>query len=191
MVSICTQPPAIEPVTVEEARAHLRVDGAEEDAMIGALITAARVHLESATRRVFITQGWSVFLDQWPISGVVALPVSPVQTVDAVKVYGDDDAATLVDPDIYGVDPGSRPRLRPRAAAGWPLPGRALRGIEIQLTAGFGDTAPAVPAPIRLAILQLVAHWFEQREPAALGDPVHEVPRMVRALVDPYRALAL
>ncbi|WP_170984396.1 head-tail connector protein [Rhodoligotrophos defluvii] len=191
MMSVPNSPPAVEPVSLEQARGHLRVDGAFEDELIAALITSARIHLEIATRRIFITQGWSVFLDDWPKDGIITLPIRPVQTVDRVLVYGDDGEPELVDPAIYVADTGVLPRLKPRTGKQWPRPERAFRGIEIEVTAGYGDEPETVPATLRQAILQLVAHWYENREPVGLGDQPFELPAMIKALIAPYRVLAL
>ena len=69
-------------------------------------------------------------------------------------------------------------------------PGAAFNGIEIDLTAGYGPDGEDVPAPLRMAILQLVAQWHETREPVAFGA-VAEVPASVAALTAPYRVVAL
>ncbi|PQV50975.1 head-tail connector protein [Paraburkholderia sp. BL21I4N1] len=61
-----TQAPAEEPVTVDEAKLHLRVTDSGEDALIAMLISAARVHAENVCRRVFVTQKWDLFLDAFP-----------------------------------------------------------------------------------------------------------------------------
>ncbi|MFD1556029.1 head-tail connector protein [Paraburkholderia silviterrae] len=61
-----TQAPAEEPVTLEEAKLHLRVIDSSEDALISLLITAARAHAENVCRRVFVTQKWDLFLDAFP-----------------------------------------------------------------------------------------------------------------------------
>lgn len=61
-----TQAPAAEPVTLDEAKLHLRVMGYSEDALISTLISAARIHAENVCRRVFVTQKWDLFLDAFP-----------------------------------------------------------------------------------------------------------------------------
>ncbi|KVF09654.1 hypothetical protein WJ05_17680 [Burkholderia vietnamiensis] len=61
-----TQAPAEEPVTLEEAKLHLRVIDSSEDTLISLLISAARVHAENVCRRVFVTQKWDLFLDAFP-----------------------------------------------------------------------------------------------------------------------------
>jgi len=50
-----------------------------------------------------------------------------------------------------------------------PAPDAVAQGVAIEFTAGFGHTAADVPAPIRQALLLLIAHWFENREPAITG----------------------
>lgn len=61
-----TTAPTTEPVTLAEAKAHLRVDVADDDLLITNLITAARVHAENVCRRAFVTQKWDLYLDSFP-----------------------------------------------------------------------------------------------------------------------------
>ncbi|MGQ0485725.1 MAG: head-tail connector protein [Hyphomicrobiales bacterium] len=164
MPSILTTPPAIEPISLAEAKAHLRVAHADEDVLIGRLIVAARRQAEAQTGLLLISQGWSHFRDDWPEDGSVELPQSPVIALGSIKVYGEDDVATVIDPAHYYIDRHSRPaRLLLRGSRVWARPGRIGNGIEIALTAGFGAAATDVPEPLRQAILQLAAHWYEHR----------------------------
>ncbi len=164
MPSILTTPPALEPVSLAEAKAHLRISHADEDATIGKLIVAARRQAEAQTGLLLIAQGWSHFRDDWPDDGEVALPLAPVIGLGNIKVYGEDDIAATIDPAHYYVDRLSRPaRLLLRGSRVWARPGRIGNGIEIALTAGFGTAATDVPEQLRQAILQLAAHWYEHR----------------------------
>ena len=52
-------------------------------------------------------------------------------------------------------------------------PARLLNAFEVAFTAGYGDEASDVPAPIRHALKLLVAHWFEHREPVVVGAAPH------------------
>jgi uncharacterized phiE125 gp8 family phage protein len=183
MPSIQTTPPAAEPVSLAEAKAHLRIGHADEDAFISRLIIAARRHLESQTGLAFMTQSWSCFRDAWPETPGVDIPVMPVQAVVDVKVYGDDDEAAVIDAAHYYLDAASRPpRLMRRASRIWPAPGRIGNGIEIAVTAGFGAASGDVPEPLRQALLQLVAHWYGHR-----GDTAGPLPLDIATLIAPFR----
>lgn len=179
--------PLDEPVTLDEARAHLRLDVSDEDGLLTALLTAARAVLEAETRRAFITQGWRLVLDAWP-GATVALPLAPVSAVTAVTL-NDADGPRIVATSLYetALD-GDSPRLTP--LAGWPQPTRRVGGIAIDFTAGYGG-ADTVPAPLKQAILLLAAHWFENREPVTLGEIAEALPLSVAALVAPYRRVHL
>ena len=59
-------PPTVEPVTTVEAKAHMRVDIADDDTLIAAYIKAARVNLELITGRRFMTQTWTYYMDRFP-----------------------------------------------------------------------------------------------------------------------------
>lgn len=201
MQPILIAPPAAEPVTLAEARAWLRVDTNDEDAAIASLISAARMLVESATRRALVTQGWRVMLDAWPAGGgeggwsilttrpsatpsEIVIPLAPVQSVSAVRVY---DAAgqpqTLALATYRLVGAPERARLVFLAQP--PHPGAAAGGIEIDLVAGYGDP-PDTPAALRHAILALVSWWFDNRGDVASTD-AGSLPPRAAALVAPFR----
>lgn len=59
-------PPAEEPLSLAEAKLHLRVDFSDEDALISALISAARQAAETITARQLVTARWKYILDAFP-----------------------------------------------------------------------------------------------------------------------------
>ena len=192
MALVLTSPPAVEPVSLSEAKAHMRVDGTEEDALITALILAARQHLETWLARALITQSWRLALDAWPSSSAVDLPLSPLQSVDAVETYDADNVATPVPVSEYFVDIFSEPpRVVRTSGDAWPVPGRPANGVEVRFTAGYGDAASDVPQPLRQALHLLIAHWFERREPVPADGGAVLVPIGVAALLSPYRRVRL
>lgn len=183
MVAILTAPPMAEPVTRDEAKAHARIDGTAEDAKVDALIVAARMEVENRTGRALVTQKWRIVRDRVPPDGVMRLAPGPVRTVDAVTVYGDDGMPQRLSAVAYQADTASSPgRLRLSGALG----GRAMNGVEVDLTCGYGEPH-AVPAPLKQAVLMLVAHWFEEREAASVGAVTGAVAAAVAALTAPYR----
>lgn len=186
MDAIILDGPAVEPVTLAEAKAFLRLDGTDEDDLVGALITAARLTVERAARITLIRQTWRVTLTRWPAARVLRLPIAPVSAVVAARVVDASGTATL---------PAGTCRLRPDdgsllsvdpAAAG---PGEGGR-IEIDLQCGFGPDAGAVPETLKLAIRRLVAEWFENRGDEAPRTGL-ALPSGVAALLAPYRRARL
>jgi uncharacterized phiE125 gp8 family phage protein len=102
-------PPAVEPVTLADARLHLKVDTTDDDALITRLITAARARAEWHTGRALNTQRWILWLDAWPPRGIIEIPLPSLQSVTSVTVYAPDDSATMLDPATYQVDAESAP----------------------------------------------------------------------------------
>ena len=184
--------PEVEPVSLAEAKAHLRIDGTAEDTLVASLIVTSRLHVEAALGLALITQGWSYFLDDWPPGREVALPLRPVQSVTALRLYAADESLQTVPAETYLLDGVGPPaRIVRRTASSWPRPTRPANGIEIAFIAGYGAAAQDVPAPIRQAILLLVAHWHEHREPVDIGAASVRVPPMVGELLQPYRIVRL
>lgn len=191
MPLVMTSPPAAEPVTVADAKAHMRIDTDAEDVLIGSLLLTSRLHIETALSLALITQSWTLTLDRWPRGVEVDMPLAPLRSVDEVRVKdARGDAAEIPDQN-YLVDLASRPPRLVWNNCAPPLPGLAANGIEIDLTAGFGDTADSVPAPLKHAILMLTAHWYEHRDPQEIGTAGARIPDAVGDLINPFRTIRL
>lgn len=175
-------PPATEPITLTQAKAHLRIDTADDDALISALITAARARAEWHTGRALITQSWIQWFDAWPRAGVLEIALPPLQSVASITTYARDGASSTLDPSHYSVDlAGNRIALRCVA----PANPRAINALAVAISAGYGD-AVDVPEALKQAILQLTAFLYEHR-----GEAPAELPQDALALLAPYRVLKL
>ena len=175
--------PAVEPVTLAEAKAHMRIDAADEDDLIGALVAAARVAAETEIRRVMIEQSWRAFIEIWPAPGI-ELPVQPALSVDAVRSIDADGAATVLDPGDYAFDAADGTVALKNAVAG-------TDHHEIDFRAGYGASGDDVPEPLRQAILMLATHWHEHRSAVGDSDAAANTPLAYRELIAPYRRMAL
>ena len=188
MSSILLTAPAVEPLSLAEAKAFLRVEHADDDDVIAALISASRIHVEAQTRRALITQNWRLTIDNWPADGRLKVAPAPLRELAAARVYDVGGAAHPIDTNSFVVDAGASVL----AFAPWalPPPGRIAAGIELDVVAGYGDAASDVPEPLRQAIRMLTAHWYDNRGLAASGAGAI-LPMTVAALIAPYRMLSL
>ena len=176
--------PAVEPITIDEAKLHLRVDSGDDNALIVALITTARELAERETKRAFITQTWEMFLDVAP--HIIEIPKPPLQlTGVSIKVLDSDGEESLVDPDDYMVDASqnSYGRIMPNLGSTWPYH-RGFASFIVEFKAGYGNAATDVPAPLKQAILQLIAHLYENRESS-------DIPGGVKMLLWPFKILRI
>ncbi len=191
MSSILLTPPAVEPVTLAEAKAYLRVEHDDDDDVISALIAAARIHVEAQTRRALITQTWRLRRDVWPGDGRIEVVPAPLGRLLAARIYDAAGAPHAIDLAAFSADGAAAPGLVAFVPGSLPPPGRAAAGIEIDVEVGYGDAPADVPEPLRQAIRLLVAHWYENRGLIALGQTVAVLPATVAAMIAPYRVLSL
>ncbi len=192
MALVRTSAPEVPPVTLSDAKAHLRVDGSDEDALISWLIETATAHIEHGYGLALITQGVTIIRDDWPDSWFVELPLTPVQSVSSITVFEADGGGIAFDAGHWFTDTISHPpRIVLHGTAPWPQPGRRANGIEIAVMAGYGDVPADVPEPVRHALLLLVAQWFEQREPVSMDAAPNEIPDSVSTLLNPFRPVRL
>lgn len=189
MSSILLSGPAVEPVSLDEAKAFLRVEHDDDDDVIAALIAGARVHVEAQTRRALIVQSWRLVRDAWPADGRVPIMPVPLREITAARVYRLDGTTQALDVSGLAVDASAVPAVAAFDAP--PAPGRVVGGVELDIEVGYGEAADDVPADLRQAIRLLVAHWYENRGLIALGQPVSVLPASVAAILSPYRALSL
>ncbi|MBP7619366.1 MAG: hypothetical protein KA745_00240 [Gemmatimonadales bacterium] len=189
----CITPPdpAAPLVSVEAAKVWLRVSGHEEDDLIAGLVASAVGHLDGWTGilgRALAPQVWELTLEELP-PGAIDLPLGPVMSVASLAWQDAAGALHALDASAWRlVAPGMvRGRVVPVAA--WPWPAEAV-GVVVRWEAGEG-----CPAPVRTAILMLVAHGYANREAVGVGgtgaQAQIEVPLGVAALIAPWRVTAL
>lgn len=191
MPSILLTPPALEPVSLADAKLFLRVAHDDDDDVIAALIAAARVHVEAQTRRALISQTWRLVRDLWPAAGRLPVLPAPLQAVSAIRLFDADGAPHLLDADDFDIDAVSAPAVLAFGRGAPRAPGRLTAGIEIDIAAGYGDAAEDVPEPLRQAIRMLAAHWYENRGVMAASGEIAAMPASVASLIAPFRVLSL
>lgn len=203
-----TSPPAIEPVTVIDAKAYSRIIDNSEDTLTALLITAARRYAEAYTGRSFITQSWRQVLDTFPGRGsfswsdylstfslpdnAILLDRGDVQTVSSITYLSMTGATLTASPSTYIADlSGSPARITPVFGQIWPadvMP--QIASVKVDYVAGYGATADLVPEGIRQWILMRVATMYENREEVALLNRgrIQDLP-FVDSLLAPYSVL--
>ena len=188
MSGILVTAPAIEPVSLAEAKAFLRIEHDDDDDVIAALIAGARIYVEAQTRRALMTQSWRLTRDAWPQTGRIAVRPAPLQSLEAARVHDGEGEPIELDTEGFFVDAaGSELVFAPWAM---PQPGRVAAGIEFDVTLGYGDAAVDVPEPLRQAVRLLAGHWYENRGLVSPGAaPL--LPMTVPALLSPYRMVSL
>lgn len=166
------------PVTLQDAKAHMRITANDDDIYISYLIKAARQWVEEYTGRKLITQTVTRYLDDWPDENYIDLPYGGLQSVTSIKYTDSDGDQSTWSSGDYIVETGSneaRSRGRVVLAYDETYPTDVLypsNPIEIIYVCGYGATKGHVPATIRQAIMILVSEWYENRE------PYHNIPFM-------------
>ncbi len=178
--------PSIEPISLIEAKAWLRLDTSDEDGLVTALITAARLAIEAASRRFMITQTWRLVMDVWPVGGIVKVQLSPFQALIGARSFDMYNNVTTYDPTAFYIDKASEPARILAANYIAPVTGRPFAGIELDVVLGYGANNTDVPQPLRQAMLLLVALWFENRGDG-IGGAGEALPPDIHALIAPYK----
>ena len=179
-------PPAVEPVSLATAKAHLREVGTDQDDLIAIYIEAARRHVEQTSGVGCITQEWQLVLDEFPDDGL-RLPGYPLESVQSIAYIDPDGLAQSITIADLVVDTASRPGMVYNPA-GWPATKDREGVVTIDYTLGFGGTDDTVPADLRNAILLLVGDLFENRQ-GQQKETLADNPA-VASLLWPYRVMS-
>jgi hypothetical protein len=198
--------PESEPVSLEEAKAHLRVDFTDDDSLILSLISAAREVVEGKLRRSVFPQTYMLTLDQFPYpTGIltktpsqrenwlfpsiyfsdyaIELPLAKVTSVESIAFTDVTGETVTLPEDQYVVDVNAVPaRIVPANGGTWPYINSYSPGsISITFKAGEWD-GDTVPVSIKQAMLLLIGHWYANRE-AVTDKPMTTLPMAVDCLL--------
>lgn len=181
-------PPRGEPLYLDEVLAHLRVEHHEDDGLITALITTARLSAEAETHRALVTQSWRKTLDSWPADGEIELPRPPLQSVQEISYLDSDGARQIVDAADYQVVTDELVgRVQPAYGKSWPAARLVPGSIRVDYTCGYG-LAEDIPQSIKAWMLLAIGTWYAQREVVLAGVSVAELPTAFwGGLLDAFR----
>lgn len=184
-------PPAQKVLSLDQVKAHCRVDHNDDDTLLERLIDVVTSYLDGYSgilRRCLINQTWRQKLCDWPQGSVIYLPLSSVSEVSIRYTDSNGSEQSVNDEEykilddhcssfIYFKDSFSRPQLSDEAS--------------IDFVSGYGPTSEAVPDAIKHAMLLLIGHYYENREASMVGVSVTDLPMGVNALLNPFRRLKL
>lgn len=198
MLTLIT-PPAEEPITLAEAKLHLRDPVDLEDSLISGLIIAARQKCESWLRRTLITTTWELslegfpgcgwipgfpysgtqFLERQPVGTLygVELPNPALQSVTSITYLDTAGSTQTLATSEYLVEVGTPGRVVPAYGKAWPSTRRQPGAVKVRFVAGYGD-ASAVPETIKTAMKLWINQLYEHR-----GDDKSEPPWAIQALL--------
>lgn len=185
-----TEQPATEPVTLDEARAQLRIDEDNtcENDLITGYIKTARLWVENHIKRKLITQTLT-WRSSCLFGGIELAP--NLQTINSVKYIDTSGSQQTIDSAVYQYNKYALVGyILPNFEQSWPDDIRSnLNSVEIEFIAGYG-VASDVPPDIKNAILLLVSDYYENRGATYVGVSVNKQDT-VENLLSNYRVLTV
>jgi uncharacterized phiE125 gp8 family phage protein len=178
------------PVTLDEVKSYCRVDGTADDVTLNTQIAAATSYVEQYTGRAIMAQTWELVLDAF--SDAIMIGKGPVQSVTSVKYYDNDNVLQTLSDTDYVLDNVSDPAwlVRPTDVT-YPTVADGVNNVIVRFVAGYTTT----PEPIRVAIMMIVAQWFDERsstssvrQSVTSEGGVPTLPNTVDALLANYRS---
>lgn len=178
------------PVSLDEARAHVREDSNDQDSVLEMLIAAATQHLDGRVGilgRAILSQSWRI--DAWrPDGGRIIIDMPTVTSIASVKYLSSGSELTWSSSEYRLGSCGNRFFVEVKDGFSWPTADDQEDAYRVTFVAGWANAA-AVPAPIKAAILLMVGDLYEHRETVAIGVSAAKIPMSptVDALIAPYR----
>jgi len=180
-------PPSVEPISVAEAKTHLRIveSNTDDDTYIGLLITAVRRETENFLGRALITQTWDAYWSKFPASkDYIDLPLPPLQSVTGVYYTDSDGTENTMSATEYDVDTDSIPgRVVLKYGEQWPTATlQPMNPVRIRFICGHGDASTDVPEHFVAAMQLQIADLYDIRGSINIGNIVNKIPVVQRLL---------
>lgn len=168
--------PALEPVSLDEAKLHLRIDTDEEDTLIASYIQAAREYCEGFQNRAYINTTFEYSLDAFPSDDVIKIPINPLVSVTSIDYYDTSDVKTTMSASDYLVECDEfESQISLKYSKTWPSTTlRPHRGVVITFVSGYGATAASTPEAVRNSMRLLIGDSYEYREAGKASEKTIE-----------------
>lgn len=186
--------PAKEPVTIDDMKAHARIDDFDNDVTIKDFIVAGREWVENHTHRALITQTFTLKLSEFPLAtkAIIELMGGKIQSVTSIEYVDAAGATQTWATSEYIVDSDWEPgRVSLAFDKTWPTIREWGLPITIVYVAGYGDDPSDVPASLRSAIKIIASDLYENREDEIIGQTVNSVPWGASVLASTYRVFRM
>ena len=188
MVELTSVDNSVLPVT--ELTDHLKLasgfsdDGSQND-QLESCLRAALSAIEARIGKAMFRRRFALQMHSWQSSERQSLPIAPVVSVETVKVISRMGGETVLEPARYQLlQDTHRPVVKP-VGGGLPHPSQG-GSVEVEFTAGFGETWQDIPADLKHAVLILAVEFYNAT-PGSEGG----MPLAVTVLIEPYRRLRL
>lgn len=162
------KPSEVEPITIEEAKKHLRISDSDEDIIVGSMIKQAKEFCEDFQNRKYITQTLELVMDSFPREGYLNFSnCSPIQSVESIKYYDSAGEEHIFDESNYIIDTDSFiNRIVLRNYKRWPsITLQKVNGVKIRFIAGFGDKVEDVPETVKWAMILHMRLLYDDYKP--------------------------
>ena len=186
-----TVAPAATPVSLAEAKEHLRVDHTAEDTLIQIYLDAAVSALDGWSGqlgRALVTQTWRQDFDAFPPSDMLRLPFPDAQSVSVAYTDENGSDQTLATSEYHLVQDYTSSAIELAENSTWPNTDDVPDAVRVTTVVGYGDAAD-VPADLKAAILIHIGHMYENRESVSMGVSPATTPLAYNFLISKYRRL--
>lgn len=163
--------PATEPLTLQEAKSHLRIVGNNDNAYVESLITVAREELEKQTRLALITQTWQMKLDAFPDNDHIPLYPAPLVSVTSIAYLDTAGASQTLATTVYEADTARMPGVVwLKYSQDWPATQGIQNAVTITFKSGYGTDGTDVPMRAKQAMLMWMESAFTNRSTEGMGN---------------------
>lgn len=174
------------PVSLTEAKSHLKIDTTADDTYITAIIKAATQLSEEYTNRFFINTTVKQFASNF--QEIETLFKSKVNAVTHVKYYDSNNTLQILAPSVYSKQLEYEPaQIQLAHNKSYPNITKRNDAVEVEYTVGYGNSASDVPEIIKQAILLTIGNFYQNRNSVVIGRIATELPQNVKWLLDTYK----
>jgi len=179
-------PASTYPVSLTEAKSHLKVDTTADDTYITSIIKAATQLSEEYTNRFFI----DTVIEQTcsDFAQLQTLFKSKVSAVAHVKYYDSDNSLQTLSATIYDTQLQYEPsQIQLADDKSFPEITKRNDAVVARYTVGYGSAASYVPEIIKQAVLLTIGNFYQNRNSVVIGRIATELPMNVKWLLDTYK----